>query len=113
MAHRVVQSNAYSSSGATEQEIKDIKNEIKTQLTGYTTWFAECNDGQDEDGHYTIGVNVDFNNASQSNEFNVWLKQKYEDNTNKFDYARTRVHDCYHADDGNNQPCLIGDVWYL
>jgi hypothetical protein len=112
MAHRVVQSNSYSSSGATEQEIKDIKNEIAQQLTGYTTHFAECNDGINEEGRYTIGVNVDFNISSEANEFNGWLKQKYENNSSKFDYARTRVHDCMHAAD-QNQPCMIGDVWRL
>jgi hypothetical protein len=112
MAHRVVQSNAYSTSEATEQEIKDIKNVIVNKLTGYTTWFAQCNDGQNEEGRYTIGVNVDFNNSSEANEFNAWLKQTYLDNSSQFDYARTRVHDCMHAAD-QNQPCMIGDVWQL
>jgi len=112
MAHRVVQSNSYSSSGVNEQEIKDIKNEIVAKLTGYTTYFAECNDGQNEEGRYTIGIDVDFNNSEEANEFNYWLQQKYLDNSIKFDYARTRVHDCYHAAD-QNQPCMIGDVWTL
>jgi hypothetical protein len=114
MAHRVIHSNSYSSevSGATEQAIKDIKDEIVVQLSGYSTHFAECNDGTNEEGRYTIGVNADFNSSTDANEFNAWLKQKYTDNNILFDYVRTRVHDCMHAAD-ENQPCMIGDVWTM
>lgn len=112
MAHRVLQSNTYSKDSATEQEIKDIKNEIKNNLSGYTLHSYECNDGIDEEGRYTIGIDADFDNPTEANEFNLWLRSKYNENIDKLGYARIRVHDCYHAAD-MNQPCMIGDVWTL
>lgn len=113
MAHRVLTLDSYSKSEATEQEIKDIKNEIKAELSGYTTLHTwTCNDGQDEQGRYTIGVNADFNIADDANTFNNWLRTKVTDNDDKIEYARIRVHDCMHASD-QNLPCQIGDVWNL
>ena len=112
MAHRVIQSNALSNESATEQEIKDIKNEIKEEASGYSTHFCEINDGQTEDGRFTIGVNVDFNSATDANTFHNWLKTKYQNNSDKLETARTRIHDCYHAAD-QNQPCMLGDVWEM
>jgi hypothetical protein len=112
MAHRVIQGNSDSTSGATEQQIKDIKNEIKVEASGYSTHFSEINDGLNEEGRFTIGVNIDFNDATDANTFHTWLKQKFTDNTSLLETARTRIHDCYHAAD-ENQPCMIGDVWNL
>jgi hypothetical protein len=113
MAHRVLTLDSYSVSDATEQEIKDIKNEIKVELSGFTTLHSyTCNDGQNEEGRYTIGVNADFNIAENANNFNIWLRSKLTENSSKFEYARIRVHDCMHAAD-RNEPCKIGDVWNL
>jgi len=113
MAHRVLTLDSYSVLDVTEQEIKEIKNEIKAELSGYTTLHTyTCNDGQDEESRYTIGVNADFNVADDANSFNLWLRTKIQDNSDKFEYARIRVHDCMHASD-QNLPCQIGDVWTL
>ena len=73
---------------------------------------SQVNDGTNEDGNPTLGVGMDFNNATQGNAFHEELKQYIRDNSGDFSFARTRVHDCNHAAD-KNEPCKIGDMWKL
>jgi hypothetical protein len=107
--HRNVQSNSY---GSNETTINNHKDTIKTELETYDLSSYQCNDGQDENGNFTIGLTADFITADDANTFNNWLKNYYSTNSADFDFARIRIHDCYHGEDGN-EPCMIGDIWRL
>lgn len=107
--HRTVQSNSY---GSNETIIANHKNTVVTKIATYSTYDSQCNDGINESGKYTIGLSVAFQGVSDANEFNNWLKELYYDNSSDFEYARTRIHDCYHAE-YESKPCKIGDVWEL
>lgn len=107
--HRVVNLNSV---GNDAEQITICKEEIRQKLAEYDLHVSEVNDGTDESGNPTLGVNADFNSASEANQFHDWLKQYVTERRDDFTYARTRVHDCYHAD-GQNLPCKIGDVWEL
>lgn len=91
------------------------KDEINNKLASYNPeeiYDYQVNDGENAQGEPTLSVNVDFTSASVANDFHGWLKQYIIDNCNSFINARTRVHDCFHAE-GKNMPCQIGDVWEL
>lgn len=110
--HRVVNLNSYGYNVAT---IDGCQFEIIAKLDTYNPaniHDRQVNDGQNEEGNPTLGVSVDFNNATDANDFHDWLKQYITDRSADFSQARTRVHDCYHAAD-LNLPCEIGDVWEL
>ena len=107
--HRVVN---MTSVGIDPAVIEGYKEEIRQKLTEYSTYDAQVNDGQNEDGSPTLAVNADFRTVSEANAFHDWLKQYVSDRREDFVSARTRVHDCYHAAD-QNMPCALGDVWEL
>ena len=107
--HRVVN---MTSVGIDPDVIESYKEEIRQKLTEYSTYDAQVNDGQNEDGDSTLAVNADFRTVSDANAFHDWLKQYISDHREQFKSARTRVHDCYHAAD-QNMPCALGDVWEL
>lgn len=107
--HRVVNLNSV---GNDATALDNYKTDIKNELSNYDTHSAEVNDGQNKESQPTLGVNVDFNDATQANNFHDWLKQYITDRVADFESARTRVHDCYHAA-GENEPCKIGDIWEL
>lgn len=106
--HRVVQMNSV---GKDSDAIKIHKEVIKNKLSDYSCHDSEVNDGNNNVG-ITLGVNADFNNATQANEFHTWLKNYIQYNRNDFSSCRTRIHDCYHAAN-INLPCEIGDIWSL
>lgn len=107
--HRVVN---MTSVGINSGIIAGYKEEIRQKLTEYSTYDAQVNDGQNEDGNPTLAVSADFRFASNANAFHDWLKVYITDRREQFKSARTRVHDCYHAAN-ENRPCEIGDVWEL
>jgi len=95
--------------------ISNYKTEIIAELDSYNQeniHDREVNDGVNMEGKPTLGISLDFNNATEVNNFHNWLKQYITDRSNDFEKARTRVHDCYHAA-SLNLPCEIGDVWEL
>lgn len=92
--------------------IESYKEEIRQKLTEYSTYDAQVNDGQNEDGSPALAVNADFRAVSDANAFHDWLKQFITTNRDQFKSARTRVHDCHHAAN-QNLPCALGDVWEL
>lgn len=107
--HRVVN---LVSVGIDPVQIATYKEEIRQKLTEYSLNDSRVNDGLNEDGDPTLGVNADFNTVSQANAFHDWLKQYVIGRQEQFKNARTRVHDCYHAAD-QNMSCQIGDIWEL
>ena len=107
--HRVLQMN---STGYDDNVIGNHKDNIDDELTNYSTYEYQCNDGHDMEDNPTIGVSADFNSATDANNFHNWLKDYLQNNTADFESARTRIHDCYHASD-ENLPCKIGDTWEL
>ena len=107
--HRVVQMN---STGYKATTISSHKSNIETELSNYSTYEYQVNDGSDMDDNPTLGVNADFDSATGANNFHNWLKNYIQNNSADFENARTRVHDCYHAA-GENKPCELGDVWRL
>lgn len=107
--HRVVN---LTSNGFDTTVISNHKDTIKTEIEKYSLHKKEVNDGTNEKGNPTLGVNADFNDATEANTFHSWLKTYIQNNSDDFEYARTRVHDCYHAD-GQSMPCKLGDVWEL
>ena len=107
--HRVLQMN---STGSDDTVISNHKDTINTELKNYSTHEYEVNDGHNMEGNPTLGVNADFDSVTDANNFHSWLKNYIQNNSDDFSYARTRVHDCYHAM-GENLPCKIGDVWEL
>jgi len=94
--------------------ISNHKLAIRAELDKYVDYLnvSEVNDGMNEEGKPTLAVNVDFNDATQANIFNGWLKDYIQTNSADFERARIRIHDCFHAS-GENLPCEIGDVWNL
>ena len=107
--HRVVN---MTSVGVDTAQNETIKLEIRQKLAEYSTYDAQVNDGQNEDGSPTLAVSADFRTVTDANIFHDWLKQYISDRRDDFVSARTRVHDCYHAAD-QNLPCELGDVWEL
>lgn len=107
--HRVIN---MTSVGINSEQITIYKEEIRQKLTEYSLADSQVNDGRNEDGNPTLGINADFNAASEANDFHGWLKVYVTERREQFKNARTRVHDCFHAAD-QNQPCMIGDIWEL
>ena len=107
--HRVVN---LVSVGIDPVQIATCKEEIRQKLTEYSLNDSQVNDGQNEDGDPTLGVNADFNTASEANGFHDWLKLYITGRREQFQTARTRVHDCFHAAN-ENKPCQLGDIWEL
>lgn len=107
--HRVVN---MTSVGVEPAVIETYKEVIRQKLEEYDMYDAQVNDGQNEDGEPTLGVNADFRIASEANAFHDWLKGYVIEHREDFVSARTRVHDCFHAAN-KNMPCEIGDVWRL
>jgi len=107
--HRVVN---MTSVGVDAAQIETMKLEIRQKLAEYSTYDAQVNDGQNEEGNPTLAVSADFRTVSDANNFHDWLKVYISSRRTDFVSARTRVHDCYHAAD-QNMPCELGDVWEL
>jgi len=107
--HRVVN---LVSVGIDPAAISGYKEAIRTELTNYSTYTSEVNDGSNEEGAPTLAVNADFNTATDANTFHNWLKVFITERKVDFINARTRIHDCFHASN-QNLPCQIGDVWEL
>ncbi len=110
--HRVVNMNSV---GIDADTINNYKAEIIDELDTYNKpqiYDMQINTGQNMEGNPTLAVNVDFNVATDGNDFFFFLKQFILDRKVDFIRARLRIHDCYHAE-GENLPCQIGDVWEL
>ena len=106
--HRVVN---LQSTGYNKDTIANHKTAIQNMRDDYSSYIntSQVNDGFDEDDNPTLGVNMDFNDATQASAFHDELRQYIQNNSGDFSFARTRVHDCNHAAD-RNEPCKIGDV---
>lgn len=89
-----------------------LKEDIRNKLTTYNLHEHQVNDGINEEGESTLAINADFNSATDANEFHDWLKTYIMQNKTSFKNARTRVHDCFHAE-GQTLPCQIGDIGEL
>lgn len=110
--HRVVN---MTSIGNNADVISNHKSAISAKLDNYNQdniHDRQINDGQNMEGKPTLGINIDFNSATDANNFHDWLRQYVTNNSSDFVSARTRVHDCFHAS-GENLPCEIGDTWEL
>lgn len=99
------------STGKDAAVISNHKTAIQSIRDTYSYYInsSQINDGTDEEGNPTLGVNVDFNDATQANAFHEELQTYILGKASDFSYARTRVHDCGHASD-ENIPCKLGDV---
>ena len=109
--HRVIN---LTSTGSDAAVVKSHKEAIKTECDKYSDSLhtSEVNDGTNEEDKPTLAVNADFNDATQANTFNNWLKEYIKNNGSDFSTARIRIRDCFHAS-GENLPCEMGDVWQL
>jgi hypothetical protein len=107
--HRVVN---LTSVGIDEVTISNHKDAISVKIASYSTHEYEVNDGHDMYDKPTLGINADFNSATEANSFHEWLTNYLTNNSGDFVTARTRVHDCFHASE-ENLPCEIGDTWEL
>ena len=109
--HRVIN---LTSTGSDAAVIKSHKEAIQAERDKYLDYLhtSEVNDGTNENDKPTLAVNADFNNATQANTFNNWLKEYVQNNSSDFSTARIRIHDCFYASN-ENLPCEMGDVWQL
>jgi len=111
MSHRVVQ---FDSIVSDEQKADDLQSSVIAHLNSksYDVHSRAVNDGQTMDGEDTLGVNIDFNVATEANTFYDWLWQLAQDNKDSssgFKQARIQVHDCKHLQ-GLQEPCEIGNA---
>lgn len=107
--HRVLNLNAI---GISEEATENHKLVIRAELEQYDLWEVQVNDGHDENNQPTLAISADFNHVDNANGFHTWLKGYIVDNATDFSFARTRIHDCHHAE-GLSLPCMIGDVWNM
>jgi len=111
MAHRVVQLDSDVVDSTTADDMQtSIKNHLNSK--DYDIHKRAVNDGVNLEGTPTLGVHVDFAIVTDANSFFDWLKSYVQTNSDSFDRARLRIHDCMHAAD-KNDPCKIGNVWKL
>jgi len=109
--HRVILAQSI---GYDPDVIKTHKQNLQDRIAnaGYDLNEYAVNDGENENGDPTLGLNLKFNASTDATTEWGELKQFFTDNSADFQWARLSVHDCEHNTDGS-LPCEIGDWWSL
>lgn len=112
--------------GTDSEAIDTFQHDIIDKISdeGYSVpkdFEDTINDGTNEKGQPTLGVNVKFDDSAEANDFNKWLKDKAINEKSTFDVDgeykfKIATHDCTHpwtALKDNNEPCQDVDIWRL
>jgi len=102
------------SAGNDTDTISTHKTNLKDRISnaGYDLNEYAVNDGTNEDGDPTLGLNLKFNSSTDAETEWYELRDFFNNNSGDFQWARMTLHDCEHNTNGN-LPCELGDTWNL